>query len=121
MKNNTTSILENRKYKIEPTTTTRNISELNDPTDNIYETVCIIARRANQIALEIKEELTAKIEEFAAPSDNLEEVFENREQIELAKHYENLPKPTLIATNEFLHNQVFSRNPHKEHKDKELL
>lgn len=103
-----------KKLKIETTTITRNMSELNDPTENIYESVAIIAKRANQISQEIKEELNSKIEEFATPSDNLEEVFENREQIELAKYYENLPKPTLIATNEFLKDQIFSRNPMKE-------
>jgi DNA-directed RNA polymerase subunit K/omega len=103
-----------KKLKIETTTITRNMTELNDPTDNIYESVAIIAKRANQISQEIKEELNSKIEEFATPSDNLEEVFENREQIELAKYYENLPKPTLIATNEFLKDQIFSRNPLKE-------
>jgi len=103
-----------KKLKIESTTITRNMSELNDPTENIYETVAIIAKRANQISQEIKEELNSKIEEFSTPSDNLEEVFENREQIELAKYYENLPKPTLIATNEFLKDQIFSRNPVKE-------
>jgi len=103
-----------KKLKIETTTITRNMSELNDPTENIYESVAIIAKRANQIAQEIKEELNSKIEEFATPSDNLEEVFENREQIELAKYYENLPKPSLIATNEYLKDQIFSRNPMKE-------
>ena len=103
-----------KKLKIESTTITRNMSELNDPTENIYESVAIIAKRANQISQEIKEELNSKIEEFATPSDNLEEVFENREQIELAKYYENLPNPTLIATNEFLKDQIFSRNPLKE-------
>jgi DNA-directed RNA polymerase subunit K/omega len=103
-----------KKLKIETTTITRNMSELNDPTENIYESVAIIAKRANQISQEIKEELNSKIEEFVTPSDNLEEVFENREQIELAKYYENLPKPTLIATNEFLKDQIFSRNPMKE-------
>jgi DNA-directed RNA polymerase subunit K/omega len=107
-----------KKLKIETTTITRNMSELNDPTENIYESVAIIAKRANQISQEIKEELNSKIEEFATPSDNLEEVFENREQIELAKYYENLPKPTLIATNEFLKDQIFSRNPMKD-KEKE--
>ena len=106
--------MESKKFKVETTTVTRNMSELNDPTDNIYESVAIIAKRANQISQEIKEELNSKIEEFATPSDNLEEVFENREQIELAKYYENLPKPTLIATHEFLKDQVFSRNPMKD-------
>lgn len=105
--------MEIKKLKIETTTITRNMSELNDPTGNIYESVAIIAKRANQIAQEIKEELTSKIQEFATPSDNLEEVFENREQIELAKHYENLPKPTLIATNEFLKDEILARNPLK--------
>jgi DNA-directed RNA polymerase subunit K/omega len=103
-----------KKLKIETSTITRNMSELNDPTENIYESVAIIAKRANQISQEIKEELNSKIEEFVTPSDNLEEVFENREQIELAKYYENLPKPTLIATNEFLKDQIFSRNPMRE-------
>jgi DNA-directed RNA polymerase subunit K/omega len=107
-----------KKLKIETSTITRNMAELNDPTNNIYESVAIIAKRANQIAQEIKEELNSKIEEFATPSDNLEEVFENREQIELAKYYENLPKPTLISTNEFLKDQIFSRNPLKD-KEKE--
>ena len=108
-----------KKLKIETTTITRNMEELNAPTNNIYETVSIIAKRANQIGQEIKEELNSKIEEFAAPSDNLEEVFENREQIELAKYYENLPKPTLIATNEFIKDQIFFRNPNKE-KDRDF-
>lgn len=103
-----------KKLKIESSTITRNMSELNSPTENIYESVAVIAKRANQISQEIKEELNSKIEEFATPSDNLEEVFENREQIELAKYYENLPKPTLIATNEFLKDQIFSRNPMRE-------
>ena len=108
-----------KKLKIETTTITRNMTQLNDPTNNIYESVAIIAKRANQIAQEIKEELNSKIQEFAIPSDNLEEVFENREQIELAKYYENLPKPTLIATNEFLKDQISFRNPSKE-KDTEF-
>jgi DNA-directed RNA polymerase subunit K/omega len=90
--------------------------DLNAPTENIYETVAVLAKRANQVALEIKEELDNKIDEFATPTDNLEEVFENREQIELAKFYEHLPKPTLIATNEFLNDQIYFRNPSKDLK-----
>lgn len=108
--------MDYKKLKIDTTTVTRNISELYAPTENIYETVAILAKRANQIGLEIKEELDNKIEEFATPTDNLEEVFENREQIELAKFYEHLPKPTLIATNEFLNGQIFFRSPSKELK-----
>lgn len=108
--------MDYKKLKIETSTITRNMSDLNLPTDNVYETVAIIAKRANQIGLEIKEELDNKIDEFATPTDNLEEVFENREQIELAKFYEHLPKPTLIATNEFLNDQIYFRNPSKELK-----
>ena len=109
-----------KKLKIESTTITRNMSELNDPTENIYETVAIIAKRANQISQEIKEELNSKIEEFATPSDNLEEVFENREQIEISKYYERLPKPTLIAYEEFVNDQIYHRNPAKENRNKEM-
>lgn len=105
--------MDYKKLKIENNTITRNISELNDITGNIYESVAILAKRSNQIAQELKEELNSKIEEFATPNDNLEEVFENREQIELAKYYEHLPKPTLIAINEFLNGQIYFRNPNK--------
>ncbi|HNX43505.1 MAG TPA: DNA-directed RNA polymerase subunit omega [Bacteroidales bacterium] len=108
--------MDYKKLKIDTTTVTRNVGELYAPTENIYETVAILAKRANQIGLEIKEELDNKIEEFATPTDNLEEVFENREQIELAKFYEHLPKPTLIATNEFLNGQIFFRSPSKDLK-----
>jgi DNA-directed RNA polymerase subunit K/omega len=83
-------------------------------TGNIYESVAILSKRANQISLEVKEELNKKIAEFASPTDNLEEIFENREQIEIAKFYERLPKPTLIAIHEFLRDQIYHRNPAKE-------
>ncbi len=105
--------MDPKKLKVEVNTTTRDISKLHKPTGNIYESVVIVSKRANQLSLEIKEELDRKLGEFATPSDNLEEVFENREQIEIAKHYENLPKSTLIATQEFLAGQVHFENPHK--------
>lgn len=108
-----------KKIKTENTAVTRNLKDLTDPTGNIYETVNIMSKRADQIAREIKEELRGKLEEFATPSDNLEEVFENREQIEIAKYYEHLPKPTLIAVQEFLNDQIYYRNPEREIK-KEL-
>ncbi|MDP4289984.1 MAG: DNA-directed RNA polymerase subunit omega [Bacteroidota bacterium] len=108
-----------KRIKTENTAITRNLKDLTDPTGNIYETVNILSKRADQIAREIKEELRGKIEEFATPSDNLEEVFENREQIEIAKYYEHLPKPTLIAIQEFLNDQIYYRNPEREMK-KEL-
>ncbi len=87
-------------------TITRTISELDAPTGNIYESVAIISRRANQISKDNKEELSAKLAEFAGTSDNLEETFENREQIEISKHYERQPKATLVATQEFLEDEV---------------
>lgn len=106
--------MDYKRVKSESLAVTRNIHELMEPTSNIYETVAILSKRANQISAELKEELTSKISEFAVPNDNLEEVFENREQIEIARYYENLPKPTLIAINEFLKEQIHYRNPLRE-------
>ena len=90
-------------------TVTRNLSELANPTGNIYETVMIIAKRANQISANVKQELSQKLEEFSNYADTLEETFENREQIEISKHYERLPKPTLIAVEEFRNNEIYYR------------
>jgi DNA-directed RNA polymerase subunit K/omega len=87
---------------------------LDSKTGNIYETLAIIAKRANQISTEMKEELNSKLSEFASSSDNLEEVFENREQIEVSKHYEKLPKPVLIAIQEYAEGKIYARNPNKE-------
>lgn len=109
--------MDHKRIKSDTLAVTRNVNELMQPTNNIYECVAILSKRANQIAVELKEELNSKISEFAVPNDNLEEVFENREQIEIAKYYENLPKPTLIAIQEFLQDQVYFRNPVKEALD----
>ncbi len=87
-------------------TVTRTLSELDTPTGNIYESINVIARRANQINSEIKNELGQKLSEFSFAGDNLEETFENREQIEISRFYERLPKPTLLATEEFLEGEV---------------
>ena len=106
--------MDYKKVKTDVEAVTRNISKFSEETDNLYETVVILAKRANQIGLEIKDELNRKIEEFATTSDNLEEIFENKEQIEIAKFYERLPKPTLIAIQEYLNDQIYFRNPHKE-------
>ena len=95
-------------------TVTRNVMELCDETGNIYESVAIIAKRANQISAEIKGELSKKLQEFASVSDSLDEMFENREQIEISRFYEKLPKPTLMATEEFVEGKVYFRNPSKE-------
>ena len=91
--------------------------KLAEPTGNVYETVCIIAKRANQIAVEMKHELEKKLQEFASMSDTLEEVSENREQIEISRFYEKLPKPTLIATQEYIENKIAWRLPLKVKED----
>ncbi len=83
-------------------------------TGNVYETVSIIAKRANQIAGEMKRDLDKKLQEFASLNDNLEEVTENREQIEISRYYEKLPKPVLIATQEYIEGKIHFRNPAKE-------
>jgi DNA-directed RNA polymerase subunit K/omega len=103
--------MDYRKSNASVTTVTRNLDSLTKDTANLYETVIIVARRSNQIAVEMKQELNKKLEEFASYTDNLEEVFENREQIEISKFYERLPKPTLIALQELEENKIFWRNP----------
>ena len=92
-------------------TVTRDMIEMSKDTGNIYETVCIIAKRSNQIASEMKHDLEKKLQEFATLSDNLEEISENREQIEISRYYEKLPKPTLIATQEYVDGKLYFRNP----------
>ena len=101
--------MDYKKSKASVTTITRNLNQLDNETENIYQTVMIVAKRANQISVELKHELNRKLEEFAYYTDNLEEVFENREQIEISKYYERLPKPTLIATQEFLDDGIYYR------------
>lgn len=102
---------------VSSSTITRDLRELDKKTDNIYESIVVISKRANQISVDVKEELNGKLAEFATTNDNLEEVFENREQIEISKHYERLPKPSLIAIDEFLNDKVYFRNPSKEKED----
>lgn len=89
---------------------TRNLDQIADRTSNIYESVVVISKRARQIAVNLKEELNGKLAEFATTVDNLEEVFENREQIEISKYYERLPKPTSTAMEEFLEGKIMYRN-----------
>ena len=95
-------------------TVTRDMIKLSEDTGNVYETVCIIAKRANQIAGEMKHDLEKKLQEFASLNDNLEEISENREQIEISRYYEKLPKPTLIAAQEYVDHKIFFRNHLKE-------
>ena len=98
------------KKKVPVNTVTRDIKNLAVPTGNIYESVVILYKRANQIALAEKKELTKKLEEFRNDRDTMEEVFENKEQIEISKSYERLPKPTLIATQELIDHELVYKN-----------
>ena len=106
--------MDYKKTNAPTNTITRDMMELCEDTGNVYETVAIIGKRSNQIAAEMKSDLSKKLQEFASYSDNLEEVFENREQIEISRYYEKLPKPTLNATQEYMEEKVYYRNPSKE-------
>ncbi len=97
---------------------TRDLDKIAAKTGNVYESVVIISKRARQIAVNIKEELNNKLAEFATTVDNLEEVFENREQIEISKFYERLPKPTTTATEEFLEDKLNFRLGNEEPEEK---
>lgn len=106
--------MDYKKVNAAPNTISRDMNSLSENIGNVYETVMIISKRANQISLEIKSELDKKLQEFASFNENIEEVFENREQIEISRYYEKLPKPVLIATQEFIEDKVYYRNPLKD-------
>ena len=107
--------MDYRKTTAPTNTVTRDMIKLcHDNQDNVYETVMVIAKRANQISNEMKQDLEKKLEEFTNLSDNLEEVFENHEQIEISRSYEKMPKPTLIATQEYLDDKIYYNNPSRE-------
>ena len=106
--------MDYKKTKAPSTTITRDLNKLDAETGNIYETVVIIAKRSNQISVEMKQELNRKLEEFANYTDNLEEIFENREQIEISRFYERLPKPNLIAVQEYEDKEIFYKRFKKE-------
>ena len=106
--------MDYKKSNAPQTTTVHDLVEMAEPTGNIYETVCIIGKRANQISAEMKSDLEKMLQEFATMTDNLEEISENREQIEISRYYEKLPKPTLIATQEYTDNKLAYRNLSKE-------
>ena len=108
--------MDYKKSKAPVNTVTRDIMDLCDGTDNIYESVSIISKRANQISGQIKEDLSKKLAEFASYNDTLEEVFENREQKQISRYYEKLPKPTLLATQEFVEDKVFWRDPSRDNE-----
>ena len=96
-----------RDSTAEKTTITRNMNDLDNATGNAYEAVVVLSKRADQINVGLKEELSAKLEEFASSTDNLEEIFENREQIEVSRFYERLPKPTAISIQEYEEDKLF--------------
>ena len=99
MSANTTNVVE-----------AKNLMEIKAPTGNLYESIAIIAKRANQINISLKEELYNKLEEFASHTDSLEEIHENKEQIEISRAYEKMPNPSILATQEFLEGKVYYRN-----------
>jgi DNA-directed RNA polymerase subunit K/omega len=98
----------------ETSTITRNMDEIEAITGNVYESCVIVAKRSDQIAIDLKEELVGKLNEFASTTDNLEEIFENREQIEISRFYESLPKTNAIALKEFLDGKIYFRKPDTE-------
>ena len=106
--------MDYKKTNAATTTVIRDVVKLCEDTGNVYETVAIIGKRANQIKKKKKNDLSKKLAEFASYNDNLEEVFENREQIEISRYYEKLPKPTLIATQEYMEGKIYYRNPTKD-------
>ena len=103
--------MSQKKTSVPVNTITRDMNSLCEPVGNVYEVVRIIAKRANQISREVKEELDKKLADFSSANDNLEEVFENREQIVLSRYYEQLPKPTLRAIKEFEDGEIYYKNP----------
>ena len=109
--------MDYKKTNAPTNTVTRDIIALSSDTGNVYETLRIIGKRANQISVEMKNDLEKKLQEFASYNDNLEEVFENREQIEISRYYEKLPKPTLIATQVYLEGKIYYKNPTKEKEE----
>ena len=113
--------MEDIKKKVTNTTITRNTALFSKMTDNIYETVAMLTKRANQIAIEEKRELHKKIEEFASTNDAIDEYYENREQIEVVRRYVRMPKPTLTATEEYLEGKLYYRNPAKEDQEQQRM
>ncbi len=107
-------VMDNKTKKVPTNTITRDVKELAAPTGNIYESVVILYKRANQIALAEKKELNKKLEDFKNERDTMEEVFENKEQIEISKYYERQPKPDLVAISEFENGELFYRRAKQE-------
>ena len=103
-----------KESKAPKNTVTRDINQLTEPVGNVYETVAIIAKRANQISAGLKKELDAKLQDFSIPQDAIDETFENKEQIEISRQYERLPKATLMATQEFIDGELVYRTGNRD-------
>lgn len=103
-----------KKNSVPSNTVTRDITDIDTQTGNIYESVVIISKRADQISTALKQELNRKLADFTTSTDSMEETFENREQIEISRYYERLPKPSLIATEEFLDHEIYFRNANED-------
>ena len=107
-------MIDYKKTTAPNTTITRDMNELTEKVGNVYETVAIIGKRSNQISTAMKKELDAKLQDFSIPQDSADETFENLEQIEISKNYEQLPKATLIATQEFIENELIYRGSNRD-------
>ena len=105
--------MDYKNTKAPSTTVTYDKNKIEAPTGNIYEAITIIAKRADQISIDLKNELVEKLEEFATYTDSLDEVFENKEQIEVSKFYEKLPKPHALAVQEWLDDKIYYRDANK--------
>jgi DNA-directed RNA polymerase subunit K/omega len=106
--------MDYKKVNAPSNTISRDMNTMSERIGNVYETIKVIGKRANQISVETKSELDKKLLEFASFNENIEEVFENREQIEISRYYEKLPKAVLVATQEFIYYKVYYRNPIKD-------
>ncbi|MBR6354349.1 MAG: DNA-directed RNA polymerase subunit omega [Paludibacteraceae bacterium] len=106
--------MDYKKTKAPTNTVTRDMNQLTEKIGNVYEMVAIVAKRSNQIASSLKRELDAKLQDFSIPQDAIDETFVNREQIEISRSYERLPKPTLIATQELVDDQLIFRTTSKD-------
>lgn len=113
--------MEVKKNRPVNTTITRNTAQFSEGTGNIYETVAVLSKRSNQIATDMKRELHKKIEEFASTIDTMDEIYENREQIEVVRRFEQMPKPALVATEEYLNHEIYYRNPAKEDQEQQRM
>ena len=113
--------MEDNKKKIPDTTITRNTAQFSQMTENIYETVAVLTKRANQIAVDEKRELHKKLDEFSNNNDGIDEYYENREQVETVRRFERLPKPVLTATEEYPDDELYYRNPAKEDRSQQKM